>query len=55
MGVGTISRESGGLISVWDDDILKRENVLKSQRMLAIKFSNRKRSLQLGKCKCVWP
>ena len=30
---------SGGLISVWNDDILKMEDVLKNQRVLAIKFS----------------
>ena len=30
---------SGGLISVWNDNILKMEDGLKTQRVLAIKFS----------------
>lgn len=30
---------SGGLIPVWNDDILKMDDVLKNQRELAIKFS----------------
>lgn len=31
---------SGGLISVWDDGLLKMDDVFKSQRMLLVKFSS---------------